>query len=211
MEQVLGLAPRRGYTLGPAFVWEGWPSAERLYHQGMPVILIASYLEERMLENLDLTRVRGIALERASPLDPVWDKLAETARPSLVGAAGILQAVRPGDTVIVDGHAARAIVRPDAPVERRFARLRGTHPPHEPDGLREVLARLVGPIRQQWEHRGRRLPFDVPEQRRLYEMAWRLAEGALPSAEDDALVARLLFEEADRGGARGFWEPGAGA
>jgi hypothetical protein len=203
-----GTSPYRGYTSGPAFRWEGIASMQALYRQGLPVVLIADYLGKRELEAMELTRVVGIVIDHGSPIDPLWELLAPVARPSVVGARGIFAEVEPGETVIVDGVAAQAVLRPTDAVARRQSGLKGTAPPREPKEVRELLGKLCEPIRSAWEHKRRMLPFDCAEQRRLYEIAFKLAHRRQPSPEEDALVARLIFA-ADQGAAEAPYAPPA--
>ena len=207
MEVFPGLAPWRGYTLGPAFLWDGWEAAPRLYALREPAIVVAPYIEEHLVDRLDPARVRGVVLDRASVIDPIWDRLAAFERPSIVGASGIWDVIRPGERVIIDGVGCRAVIRPTPPVLRRFQELRGTRPEPEPEPLRGILERLADYIRMNWQQRGRHLPFDLPEQRDLYELAHAIAAGGFPSEEDDAFLARLLLCAREDAPDQGYYEP----
>ncbi|MFC1706204.1 hypothetical protein ACFL59_05175 [Planctomycetota bacterium] len=188
------LAPHPGYTVGPAFVWEDWSSVQSVFHQPMPVVVVASYLEIRMVQAMDLTRVLGIVVDHGSVVDPLWDELVNLNRPTLIGARGIYDSVVPKETVIVDGALGYAVLRPSAELLDHYVELKGTRPPREPEHTRVLLAEMAGRIRQAWLHAQRRLPYDLAEQQRLYEIARRTADGGLPTAEDDAFVRRILFE-----------------
>ena len=59
-----------------------------------------------------------------------------------------------------------------------------------------MLETLAQRIRQAWMHDRRPLPYDVPEQRELYDIALRTAGGGFPTPEDDELVRRVLYRPA---------------
>ncbi len=193
MKRFVGLSPQRGYTFGPAFLWRGWPSLEELGRQRMPVILIADYIEQRMIENIDLTRVLGIVVGRGSVIDPVWDTLVDLSRPSIVGATGIFRGVSAKELVVVDGVEGYAFVRPTEAALAYYRERKGTSPPREHPQVQEVLKTMTDRIREGWLRLGRKLPYDLAEQRAVYDVAKRVAEGGFPTPEDDALLAGILF------------------
>lgn len=195
-QTLLGLCPVRGYTHGPAFCLEGWSSLEALAYQRTPVIVCTAYFEPRMLEKIDLTRVRGFVVEHGSLIDPLWTTLAELSKPSLIGVPGLLAAVAPGDMACIDGGEASLVLRPRPARLRKAERQRGLRPPAEPPALPEILGKLANPIREAWVHSGHPTPYDVPEQRRLYAIAHHVARGGIPTPADDALLHDLLFVRA---------------
>ena len=187
-----GCSPYRGYALGPALVFSGWPSVIEVRTAPVPVILAATYIEPKMLDFLDLARIRGIVVERGSVIDPLFEPLAELARPSVIGALGLLDAVRPGETLIVDGAEGRVIAQPDDEAIGLFTRLRGLRPPREDPRLREVVRRLALAIREARLRRHAQPPYDLPGQRRLFEIADKVVRGERPTESDDAWVRSLM-------------------
>jgi hypothetical protein len=198
----LGTAVFRGYTMGPAFIWRGWPSLNALVHERMPVVLVADYLEEHMIQRLPTQLLLGVVVEHGSVIDPIYELLLEGIdRPSVIGAAGCAATARPGDTVVVDAGDGNVVVRPDAEVLRPFLRMKGTSPDRSPEGFGEVLHRITDPVQKLWLRLGRQLPYDLPESRAIYAMAWRLSAGGLPRPTDDAIVKRAFERAAEHRGA----------
>ncbi|RME71481.1 MAG: hypothetical protein D6776_10160 [Planctomycetota bacterium] len=189
----------RGYTMGPAFVWRGWPSLRALVHERMPVIVVADYLEQHMITRLPPELVLGVVTAHGSVIDPLYEALAEgLQRPSVIGVRGVAAAARPGDLVLVDAGDGNVVLRPDPELERPFRQMKGRTPERKPAGFDEVLRRLTDPIQKAWLRFGRPLPYDLPESRTLYAIAWRLSAGGMPRPEDDAVVRRAYERAAER-------------
>lgn len=183
----------RGYAMGPVFRWRGWPSVLELLHTRMPVVLVADYLDERMVAKIDVSRIYAVVVEHGSIVDPLYKVLLELDRPSLIGASGVWSQVDHGEFMIVDAAAGHAIVRPTQSLLERYKELKGSRAPQLHEAFSEVLRRLAEPIQERWIQLGRQIPFDLPEQRQVYNMAQRLCAGGLPTDADDALLHRILY------------------
>ncbi|GIW70872.1 MAG: hypothetical protein KatS3mg102_0414 [Planctomycetota bacterium] len=189
-----GVPAYRGYTMGPALLWRGWPSLPELLAARLPVVVVASYLDSGMIARLERSRLLGVVTDRGSMIDPSYEALRALERPGVVGARGIAAEARPGDLVAVDAALGTVVLRPGPELQARAAALKGRRAEPEPQGFEAVLERLVVPIRQAWLRRGRPIPFDLDEQRALYAMIWRICAGGLPGPEDDALLHRILHQ-----------------
>ncbi len=195
----LGTAVVRGYAMGRAFRWRGWPSLEVLLGERTPVILVAEYLEEAMLKRVPHERLLGIVCEHGSVIDPLYGLLCEySRRPAVIGAPGVAAATVSGDLVLLDAGDGNVVVRPDAELARPFARMKGTRPERKPEGFDALLERLCDPIQKLWLRFGRPLPYDLPESRAIYAIAWRLAAGGMPRPADDVVIRRAIERAAER-------------
>ncbi|MHC4393122.1 MAG: hypothetical protein ACYS22_17655 [Planctomycetota bacterium] len=194
MREFLGLGAFRGYTMGPCFHVETWKDLERLTRARMPVIAVVRSPWSGMMGKLDPMRVLGIVTDHGSVLDPTYEELADVSKPSVVGASGVFEAATRDALVIVDAAEGRVILEPDPKTLRRYQRLKGTKPPSQSPYVRTLLDQLLTPIRQAWVGGGKTRPFDLPEQRWLYDIVVRTANGQRPTPEDDELVRGLLFE-----------------
>jgi phosphoenolpyruvate-protein kinase (PTS system EI component) len=187
-----GIGPYAGYAIGPAFLFRDRDSLPAARALNVPHVIVAPYLDDRLIGMLDLRRVYGLVLEHGSVCDPVFDALETIPKPSVVGARRVFEYARPGATVVVDGAEGRVVLDPAPEILAHYEALRGTRPPREDPTIREVLKRLALQIRHARMVRGSPLPFDMPSQRRLLELCRRITEGALPTAEEEAYVKSLL-------------------
>ena len=66
-----GTSAAANYTFGPALVYRGPASIDRIYKQGEPVVVIADMIPLDELRRIELTRVRGFVFEQG---DAVQDE-----------------------------------------------------------------------------------------------------------------------------------------
>lgn len=189
-----GTVAAPGFAIGPAHVCATWNDLVATAFLKMPAIVVAPYLDSRQIGTLDLQRIYGIVLERASTVDVVWEELRGVSRPSLIGCAGILEHVRSGDLVAIDPDEAVAVVAPEGRLLEYYRGRKGGRCKRDPHWVVESLRRLGDAIRPARYARGYRPPLDLPRdmQERLFAIARKVAGGNLPSPEEDAVVAALM-------------------
>ena len=129
---------------------------------GLPpgAILFSEALRPADAALLDPSRLAGVATEEGGADGHTAVMLRALGVPAVLGAAGIAQAIKPGDTVVVDGSAGRIILNPSADTiaaarrmvtafareRQRFGRLRRL-PAETEDGERvELQANMELPV-----------------------------------------------------------------
>src|SRR5688500_4221259 len=124
-----GLTAFPGFAIGPAHIVHTWNDLVATATVPMPVIVVAPYLEERMLDVIELRRVYGFVLDRGSLIDPIWEKLRDITKPSVVGCRGAYAAVQPGETVGIDGEDGVAVASPKEAAVKYFQSMKGVPAP----------------------------------------------------------------------------------
>jgi len=118
-----------------------------------PHVAVAEDLSPAAVAELDPARIAAVATEAGSAVSHAAIVARALGIPAVVGVAGLLAAVPPGATVLVDGDAGTVVVDPDAETVARAARRPGPARPAEivaeavtADGHRVGLAaNVAGP------------------------------------------------------------------
>ncbi len=84
---------------------------------GLPdgAVLLCEYLRPADAALLDPARLAGVATDEGGAEGHTAIMLRALGVPAVLGAAGLAQAARPGDLVIVDGGAGRVVINPEPP------------------------------------------------------------------------------------------------
>lgn len=210
MKAFPGVRAYPGYAIGEAFVVSTWNDLLAIGMAPMPVIVVAPYLEERMIDVIDLRRVYGFVVSRGSVIDPVHDKLSEVTKPSLVGCAGAYEEIRTGRTVAIDTDQEVCVLEPEGRVLEYLRARKGTRARRLEPLERSALDRLAGAVRGAWFYKGWTAPLDLPDDRgRLVAIARKVAAGQAPSPEEDEYVKSLMDPPEPPPEARAFMPPAA--
>ncbi|GIW70922.1 MAG: hypothetical protein KatS3mg102_0464 [Planctomycetota bacterium] len=134
-----GIGCAWNYTMGPAFIYDGPGAIDAINQSPMPVVVIAENIPVEELGRIDLTHVYGFVLEGSSRADPAVVFYSNQHRATVIQARGVLQAVSPGTTVVVDGVEGKVFIDPDEPTRQRYEELRRQGPPPEPPGFADQL------------------------------------------------------------------------
>lgn len=104
-------------------------SEDRLAKVDEPVLVITHELTPAQVASLDVTKVRGLAMDSGGRTSHNSIVAAALGIPVVVGMQRISAQVNEGDTIVIDGKAGIVIVRPDAQTienyERNIEQLRG--------------------------------------------------------------------------------------
>ncbi len=131
------------YTMGPALVYRGKKDLTSIQNAREPVVVIAEQIAFHDIMKVDLRHIRGFVLKGHEQDDILTHFLASEKRAAVRGIETILEDVKDGDTVIVDGVSGEVFVNPDAETVARYAELRRRG---APPFAREHLPRLVSQI-----------------------------------------------------------------
>jgi len=181
-------------TIGPAHIVRTWNDIVATRMLSMPAVVVAPYLDARQLATIDKQRVYGIALDRGSYIDPMWQELQGWNKASVMGAQGLMDAVKPGDLVAIDGEEGIVVVAPEGTILKYYQERKGTRCKRDPHWVNESMRRMVDAIRPARFARGWRPPLDLPpaDNLQLLAIARKVAGGKLPSDDDDAFVQGLM-------------------
>ncbi len=141
MQTFVGFGCAWNYTIGPALIYEGPSSIDRINTSPLPVVVIADALPVEELGRIDVNRVYGFVIERCARSDPALVFLSNQHRAAVVRAEGIFDAAHEGQTVIVDGVEGRVILDPDGETRAHYETLRRQGPPPRPAGFADELLR----------------------------------------------------------------------
>ncbi|MEO1198463.1 MAG: phosphoenolpyruvate--protein phosphotransferase [Pseudomonadota bacterium] len=107
----------------------GWTGPTLELEDGRDIILIARSMGPAELLDYDRSRLRGLVLEEGTPSSHVTIVARALGIPAVGQVPGILDMVRPGNPLIVDGLSGDVHLRPTSDVEKAYAdkvRLRAT-------------------------------------------------------------------------------------
>lgn len=94
-----------------------WPS--------QPSIIVAEHLSPSETAGLPAGMVLGLAMEKGSATCHTAILARAKGLPAVVGATGVARAVRPGQTVVLDGSEGTVMVNPGPAVAERYSRATG--------------------------------------------------------------------------------------
>src|SRR5438067_132077 len=138
----LGVTAYPGYAIGPALVLHTWNDIVATNHLKMPVIIVAPYLEKRMLDRIDKRRVYGLVVDHGSVVDPLWSFLWDIPKPSLLGCRGVYEEAKNGDLIAIDGKNYTAVVRPEGKLLAYYQGQKGGRVERDKPGVKEGSLRL---------------------------------------------------------------------
>ena len=145
------------YTYGPALLYQGPRSIDEIYRQGEPVVVIADLIPIEELRKIELTRVRGFVLEEGDPSEEdLFSFFMNENRATVIGCKGILDAVSPGQWVIVDGVEGVVCVDPTPEVLAEFqeTRRKGAPKRDEADEAAKIVQTVVEGVDRKRADRG---------------------------------------------------------
>lgn len=141
MQIIEGKSAAWNYTMGPAYIWMGTKSIDQVYGMTLPVVIVADYIPPEDLGKIQLSRVLGFAIERGKAGDPANVYYQSQHRATVIKAAGLLEHVKGGQTIVVDGVNGFVVVDPDEEMRAKYQDLRNQDLPPEPPGMAaEMLA-----------------------------------------------------------------------
>jgi hypothetical protein len=183
-----------GFALGPAHICATWSDLVATQLLPMPAIVVAPYLDARQLGTIAEQRIYGIALERGSYVDPMWEELSSYKKPTMLGCRGILADVRQGDLIAMDGEEGVVVVRPEGRILDYCKDRKGSRVKRDPHWVTECMRRMADSIRLARFGRGYTPPLDLPTEanQRLLAIARKVAGGTLPTSEEDSFVQELM-------------------
>jgi hypothetical protein len=188
-----GLPAFPGFAIGPAHVVHTWNDLVATAEVPMPVIVVAPYLEPRMVDIVELRRVYGFVIERGSLIDPIWEKLREVTKASVVGCKGAYAEIQPGEMIGIDGEDGVAVASPKDAAIKYFQQMKGERAARLNDLELQTLDRFISTIRTAWLHTQQRPPLDLDDAgRRLFAIARQVAAGEPPGPGDDDYVRGLI-------------------
>jgi hypothetical protein len=189
-----GIGAAWNFTAGPAYCYQGPSSIDEINYLPEPVVLFADYIPEDELKKIEVTRVRGIVIEAGSIIDPTFWWFVDQNRASMVACIGVLQDVRHGEYVIVDGVRGCVYLTPDAETHLNYERLRYFGPPQKDLLFWEALRQLTTVIAGNRRARMIEPPYDFLEQHKLLGLAKRARKGEIIADEDNEWLQNLLSE-----------------
>ncbi len=136
-----GLPGAFSYTLGPAYIYRGPKSLDEIYHSGDPLVVFAHEIPLPELRRMDKRRVRGFVFEKGELFDETHDILRKEKRAAVMKVSRVLEQVKGGETILLDGVRGIVYIDPDQAMLTRYDPLRKAGPPKEEEEL-QMLAKL---------------------------------------------------------------------
>src|SRR5262245_41151014 len=131
MVTLQGIPAAYNYTYGPALIYEGPSSIDRIYKQGIPVVVVCEgTIPMDELRRIELTRVRGFIMEGGRATDEdLYNFLMNEKRAAVIGCAGATQYILEGEWICVDGVEGIVCIDPDEYTLGTFEAKRAEGPP----------------------------------------------------------------------------------
>ena len=193
MKAFRGVAVHPGFTIGPAYVVSTWRDIVATKLLRMPHIIVAPYLEKRMLDVLDVQRCYGIVVDHGSIIDPLFDDLQGVKRPSVIGCTGIYDQAQNEDLIAIDGEEHLAILAPEGNILDYYVSQKGSKCRREPHDVMQVVLRFADVIRTSRLYKGWQIPLDLPDDRnRLFAIARKVCAGHAPAPDEDEYIRSLI-------------------
>ena len=140
-----GTSCAMNFTYGPALVYRGPKSIDRIYKLGEPVVVIADMIPLDEMRKIELTRVRGWVFEKgtATEDEDLFNFLMTEKRAAVISCEGATDHICDGDMVIVDGTEGYVCLSPNDETLAAFQKTRKLGPPTEKSAAVQSMARAI--------------------------------------------------------------------
>jgi hypothetical protein len=140
-----GTSAALNYTYGPALVYRGPRSIDKIYKSGEPVVVIADMIPLDELRRIELTRVRGFVFEQGNAVEDedLYNFLMTEKRAAVLSCESATDFICDGDMVIVDGTQGYVCLQPTDEVLADFQKTRKLGPPTDRGAAVQNMAKAI--------------------------------------------------------------------